>query len=264
MATYYVGWDVGAWKCSKKRNSRDAIVWAKDDEPIVRAKDDVKKTVSGFTGNILDNNDSGDVTIRGILEKITGKSVEEDDNVFIAIDAALGWPQEFINLFTGSSADSADYMPKITDISFYNNFLFRETERRVYEQTKHKVLPKSTVGDRIGGHSTKILSLLRKDSAERKKNGTWTIGKQITILETYPTAVRALLGSAETVGNTFEYEDEASKTDSDYMDAVYCMYIAYLYSTNPSALDCPQKNICSQEGWIFLPKAVPSQAASSR
>ena len=26
MATYYVGWDVGAWHCDKNTNSRDAIV----------------------------------------------------------------------------------------------------------------------------------------------------------------------------------------------------------------------------------------------
>ena len=38
MATYYVGWDVGAWYCDKNAHSRDAIVVLDENKVIVASR----------------------------------------------------------------------------------------------------------------------------------------------------------------------------------------------------------------------------------
>ena len=246
MATYYVGWDVGAWKCSEKGKSCDAIVWAREEGSSSALRS--KLQVNEFIGNIGEKVDFQKITVPQILQNLIPK-MGGDDDVYIAIDAALGWPCEFMNLLNGKS----DYMPNLDEKIFSNRFLYRETERYVYNQTKPKVLPKTTVGDRIGGHSAKIISILKRSGLTPNNEGVWNPQDDFVInlkvLETYPAAVRQVI-SKETPSTIFEY---GNNKRSDYYDAVYCMYIAYKYCKCRRELHCPQQDV-SLEGWIWFPK----------
>ncbi len=244
MATYYVGWDVGAWKCSAKRESCDAIVWAKGEKdsssPLC-----VKK----FIGNIFDAISFQNLSLDTFFESLEIE-LNYDDNIYIAIDAALGWPLEFNNLINNLSGHN----PNIKEISFENKFLYRETERYVYKHTDSKILPKSVVGDRIGGHSAKAISFLKKCKAKHNNKGVWNIendsGFKINIIETYPSVVKFFV-KEYVVSKIFNFSKKERK---DYIDAIYCMYIAYKYCNDIESLNLPKDDICDSEGWIFFPK----------
>ena len=246
MSTYYVGWDVGAWKCSDKGNSCDAIVWACDENQSLPLE------TKYYIGNIVEriNNISMHNIVTELLE------AQSTDHVYIAIDAALGWPNEFMLLL--NNKHTQQYTPDIKNKCFDNRLLYRDTERDVYVKTGYRILPKSTVGDRIGGHSTKIISILKKGDAIPNKEGIWNYtneaGGSITVFETYPTAVKHFI-SEKTLEGVFIFKKDEKR--SDYIDAVYCLYIAYEYTKKTLSAPPPQLD-ASLEGWIWLPQKKDS------
>lgn len=132
---YYIGWDVGAWHCTKNSDSCDTLCVLVDrgDRPEFTGtiwRDNLKSELNKSRGREL---------VRNILSCCDVRVSQTFESI-MAIDTPLGWPSSMVNLLKGEDIVTVEGFRQ-------NSYLFRETERflsyRGFE-------PLSAVQDRIG------------------------------------------------------------------------------------------------------------------
>ncbi len=240
MTTYYVGWDVAGWSCpgSDSANpqglSQDALVLLTSvDKQLTIARLDR----GNFKSRILPSHKSRSPTdfIRDLMKP--------DDNFVLAIDAPLGWPDEFRALL--------DWEWPVSEAGY---------ESLIHRKTEISQGGLSSVSHAIGSASTKALAYLQSQKFARSAiAGEYRRGIDIAI-ETYPAPAKDyakatpkwilanahnnLLGQLRDRGN----EDEK--------DALWCALIAAVRgkALDGARLERPAEGTTLSEGWIWLPK----------
>lgn len=247
---YYVGWDVGAWNCSRKSKSQDAIAVLKEQgERLVLCG---KETPWVFRGPLRDEIATVK-SVASLIEGTCGVTVKEEDVVTVAIDTPLGLPVGVQSLV--KQEPLPDSVPK----SYLGNpYLYRQTEQWV---ARHEFPPLSAIKDMIGSQCTKGLHLLQtlKMTVNEGCCGVWKSG-QVTVIECYPATCKRsetkgyiCQGSPFVQGLFSAVEGTAGLAVVDQVDAVYCALVAYLFARRRDKLLGPQKNPPPSEGWIWYP-----------
>ena len=229
---YSIGWDVGGWHCDKNKKSRDAIVILDSDLQIVGRP---------WRGNLRNSiNDSvGSGEWLEALFDLCKENAPRDAKFVMAIDAVLGFSEEFLELASGLKIPE-----KIGEFDT-NPYLFRQTERHLF---KRGLKPLSAIKDMIGSQATKGIHAVAKFTPDVESCGVWTDGDNLRVIETYPAgsikepAVRACIEGCKPLGH------------SDLDDARICALVAYLFGTQISTLDAPPLGTSNREGWIWIPK----------
>lgn len=238
MATYYVGWDVGAWYCDTNTKSRDAISVLNENRKEVYIKREVVRRE-------LNEN-----SIFSFLNKYFGGSNFEKDDIFIfAIDAVFSLPYGVQQLLSNESPALCEKAWQKGN-SIENGLLYRITERVVKE--KKGQFPKSVLQDMIGSQATKIMFFLNHFGFIQQQTGVWQAENgRFTAIETYP----SILG----------------EKGPDVVDAKLCAELAYTFANNCKQLYSPQNYLCNpefsdeeredlekiirKEGWIWFPES---------
>ncbi len=231
-AAWYVGWDVGGWNCDKNSKSRDAIVIL-----------DANRTVAGkpWRGNLratinsAANTEAFAAALFALCEVQTKASAVP---VALAIDTPLGFSAEFTRLVSGLQAVGG------VGRSDTNPYLFRQTERRLFE---YGLKPLSAIKDMIGSQATKGMHVLARFAPTAIRCGVWREGG-LTAIEAYPSACK----TSPTVRALQEPFGKLANGDQD--DALTCALIAYLFVNQPEALLAPEPAVPMSEGWIWVPK----------
>lgn len=241
MATYYVGWDVGAWHCDKNVNSRDAIVIQKENS----------EKVFLFYGNA--KNFFSTTSLDNFFKALFPNCIEEEQNEYnVAVDAVLGWPKEFIALITGKKINTKE----LPECKKQNHFLLRECERELPED----IQPLSAVQDMLGSQSTKVLFFLHKFDFDNQ-GGVWTKDDS-KVYETYPAMIAKSLEEKD-LPKVSHYYHQVSRESGikslgytpkiierqDFKDALLALAAIKMGFKEP---ETPINKI---EGWIWLPKS---------
>lgn len=232
MASFYVGWDVGAWHCDKNANSRDAIaILDANIQPVGRT----------WRGNLRNSMEAetSQAWIRELFEMCGATAPQNLGSVTIAIDAPLGFPDAVLSLsaFRKSSAPATS--------AAQNEYLFRKTERSLALRGWR---PLSVIQDQIGSQATKAMHALARFAPRVESCGVWTDGGSLRAIETYPAvcreapAIRALTGSFPT------------QPHKDEDDAIVCALIAAKFVTERDTLEAPGDDVSWTEGWIWAPR----------
>lgn len=265
---YFIGWDVGAWKCKNTHNaSCDAIVVLDEHNVAWHHRNNLSETIQ----RVCDTTEKAKTLIDAWFE-LCGMSqrFSPADRYFVGIDTPLGWPKAFSLLLQGKL--HADWRFARADKNSQNTLLFRRTERELGSSF-------STVVDSIGSQSTKGMALLCALEAANVSWGVWT-SQNITLLETYP---KACLRSRSFVDWMCELtmtrdirewykpakkEDDALKGQEDTFDAAVCACTAKAFAAGSPELKLPPSEDLNEEmseGWIFYPTGdlVPTTVANS-
>lgn len=229
---FFIGWDVGGWNCDQNPESRDAIV----------ILDDTMSTVgTPWRGNLRESITTSKKTsdwLRALFTKCLAQYPDTPPTVTMAIDAPLGFPDEFVNLITRKSFVEPD------PISGRNRYLFRHTERQLFERGLN---PLSPIKDMIGSQATKGMHVLAKFASKTESCGVWTDGDCFRVIETYPAAGR------DTKQVKDFLVDRPSLGNKDKDDAHICALIAYLFAKERNRLAAPTEDASLGEGWIWIP-----------
>jgi hypothetical protein len=267
QATYYIGWDVGAWKCSTGRNdSCDAIVVLRDKAIVGHYRDNISSTLHELATLPKEKR------IASFINKwfslacnlSTSPRYSPDDKYYVAIDTPLGWPKDFKTLLDGTLPE--DWKYDHGEANLHNSLLYRYTERQKLAGGL------SVIVDSIGSQSVKGLVLLETLAAKEMSWGVWTAGN-VTFLETYPKAclvrpefVRWIHGLQLTqplsdsfktlVGKKPNRYADISVIPEDLFDAGICACVAKALADGKPRLVHPGKEDpikYKSEGWIFYP-----------
>lgn len=235
--SFFIGWDVGGWNCDRNRRSRDAIVILDDTKAIVG---------NPWRGNLskcIANSSETTDWLQALFGKCQAQCPETLPNVTMAIDAPLGFPDDFVNLITRRGFVEAD------PVAGRNRYLFRHTERHLFERG---LRPLSPIKDMIGSQATKAMHVLKKFSLEAKCCGVWTTrDASFGVIETYPAACR----NTKPVTDFLDGQTSLGHPDKD--DARLCALIAWLFARQRKRLAPPDtKSVPVGEGWIWIPKAT--------
>ena len=135
-----------------------------------------------------------------------------------------------------------------------NPYLFRQTERRLFEQG---IRPLSAVKDMIGSQATKGMHALAKFAPQVQRCGVWSDGAALAAIEAYP----APCNHSDMMVRLLEpYEDWRQANHQDKVDALTCALIAYCFHVQPETLVQPNGGVPVGEGWIWLPQDVLPRA----
>jgi len=234
--TYYIGWDVGAWSCSEKSKSCDAVV----------ILDETKNLVGRHRGSIKQTINSSENTKYFLTDLFRLCNLDYNEQyVILAIDTPLGYSETFLNLISFNSPSNEKF-DKYSD----NSYLFRRTEQHVFSKqitnaSGKFIRPLSSVNDRIGSQSTKGIHVISKFARNIIDTGVWSDSDKLTVIETYPSINREIK-----VPRTLNEEHV------DIKDAYICAEIAYAFKNDKSesGLVKPTKEIPEREGWIWYLK----------
>lgn len=233
---YSVGWDVGGWNCDKNPNSRDAIVILDSDASIVGTP---------WRGNLRQSillAASAVEWVAALFELCGVSSPEKSCRVTLAIDAALAFPEAFLELVTKGVAAGPSH------VSSQNGYLFRYTERRLAAEG---FPPLSPIKDMIGSQATKAMHVAAKFTRPTGVTGVWSDGAGLTLFETYPTVCRRAPLVCELTSRHEAIEKE------DIRDAFVCATVAHLYANTPATMEHPTPEAPRAEGWIWRPTPAP-------
>ncbi len=230
---FSIGWDVGGWNCDKNPRSRDAIV----------ILDSMLKIVGEpWRGNlregVCENSKTSD-WLKALFKNCDAEFPDEPMAITMAIDAPLGFSEEFVNLVT--SLRCVDSVERFNT----NRYLFRQTDRGLFNQG---LKPLSPVNDMIGSQATKGMHVLAKFAPIVESCGVWTDGEGFHALETYPTACR------ETRVVKKLLKGHKPLRDDDRNDARICALVAHLFATDRGAFSQPPESVPQNEGWIWVPR----------
>ncbi len=229
---FFIGWDVGGWNCDKNSKSRDAIVILDTALRIIGQP---------WRGNLRVSIAKAATTsdwIRVLFSLCVANPPEQPFRVTMAIDAPLGFSNEFVRLVTDREwTEPAGSYDK-------NPYLFRQTERYLFQNGR---TPLSAVKDMIGSQATKGMHVLAKFAPVIQSCGVWTDGGGLSAIETYPTACR----DTEKVKSLLSGHQPLE--DADRQDALICALIAHLFASDRGALDSPDASVPCSEGWIWIP-----------
>lgn len=275
MKNVYIGWDVGAWKCTNGRDdSCDAIV-VMDESRIVGFHRD---NIGGTIRRLLDSPIAGrpDFLIEQWFSLCGGELKDQgyspDTRYYVAIDTPLGWPRDFKGLLDGSVPAKWAYQPNSANIE--NTLLYRYTERAKLKSGL------SVIVDSIGSQSAKGMLLLELLGAKSKEWGVWEAGN-VTLFETYPKSclVRAGfvdwmagLNLSQNLSESFRVRiskngEKPKKYGNltviaeDVFDAGVCACVARAFAAGSPKLVRPAPNDpveWKSEGWIFYPDQAES------
>jgi hypothetical protein len=233
---FFIGWDVGGWNCDHNSQSRDAIVILDQDLSLVGVP---------WRGNLRELINSAMTTpgwIEGLFRLCQAEPPKVGAPVTMAIDTPLGFSNEFRNLLNGCQAGTIGN-------SQDNPYLYRATERYLFRLGRR---PLSPIKDMIGSQATKGLHVLAKFAPRVQSCGVWTDGARLQVFESYPSASRDMPVVMEIRRNL------SRMPNADIEDALTCAMVAFLFRNDPAALDAPGPQIPSEEGWIWVPKAIPT------
>ena len=250
----YLGWDVGAWHCDKG-TSKDALVLLQDegrDQPPTLCH-------HPWRGNLRkDYNESSEKPLGDRVLARVGAKAAEWDEVVLAIDTPLGWPEAFHAVLAEKPPD------QVGTTKHTNNVLLRRSEQWLAEQG---YAPLSAVQDLIGSQSTKGLCFLKQMGLTTHKPGVWRSpeGHQpgLTAIETYPTPCRSapLIATMQTKRAKQLHTKLRSmgrrpgkNALSDYNDALTCALMAWAFRRHKGALVKPGPGVPVREGWIWVPR----------
>lgn len=230
---FYIGWDVGGWNCDRNPNSRDAIVI------LDRQRDLVGTPWRGNLRETIANSPTTRDWLAALFELCKAPSPTTRVPITLAIDAPLGFSNAFVRLVTRRRA--ADVGEKSEE----NQYLFRHTERWLFEQEK---TPLSAVKDMIGSQATKAMHALARFAPEIKSCGVWTDREGLRVIETYPAACKGRMPPEATLRGLRSLDHD------DKNDARVCALIAYLFAEHRERLEEPGADVPHQEGWIWVPR----------
>lgn len=262
---YFIGWDVGTWKCTNGNNkSCDALV-VLDEMGFLGHH---RGNLSGTIASVFQSRP--DVKAQDMIEawfkkcKVQ-KEYSKEDLYFVAIDTPLGWPKGFANLLGGCLPKTWHFSSDDYDIK--NPLLFRRTERKLNSGF-------SVVTHSIGNQSTKGISLVCGLEASHGTWGVWT-KDNVNLLETYPKAClrserfvnwMALQPNDYDIREWYNPVDKKTKkrtktltTQDDTFDAAVCAYLAKAHATGAVDLVRPPKedqDAEKSEGWIYYPEGT--------
>ncbi len=234
---FYLGWDVGGWNCDKNQASRDALVMLNSELAIAGKP---------WRGNLRDAiNESADTQtfIQRLFSLCAADLPMNNVHIALAIDAPLGFSNAFVDLVTRLQYKEPG------KCSCSNPYLFRETERALFEIGLH---PLSPIKDMIGSQATKGMHVLAKFAPTIKCCGVWSNGELLTAIEAYPAACK----NSETLKSLRQRVKNQPVDNQDKMDALTCALIAYLFVEDSEALRAPDDSIPATEGWIWAPKDI--------
>jgi len=255
---YFLGWDVGPWKCSG--DSKDALQLLSFGVNGLQVRGD-------FHGNLMEKL-GGDLQIDGLLAAVEMGPL--DGPLILAIDAVFGWPWHFNELLQGRAALTVKADGKNID----NQYLFRHTDQFIYDALKFPPTnpPMTAVGDKIGSAATKtqyFLSRLKnRNDCYVPPLDDWDAVRaksdHISIIEVYPGASKRsdhFQGLSLPMGVKM-----GTLGRSDKEDALRCAMTAFCYADTVGIIeknapkvylpDEARENleILKAEGWIFTPK----------
>lgn len=236
QTAFFVGWDVGGWHCDKNTSSRDALV-------ILDA--DLKPQGQPWRGNLRRCIDDATTTTDWlrVMFRLCAAEFPAPAQVTLAIDTPLGFSAEFVRLLTGGGP-----VARVGDDSGLNPYLFRTTERYLYERG---VKPLSPVKDMIGSQATKGLHALAKFAPRVLSCGVWGDGEGLQVIEAYPSPCRH---SNRIHALAEPYSNHATLNHSDKQDALTCALVANLFATDRTSLIPPEPTTPVGEGWIWIPR----------
>jgi len=229
---YCIGWDVGGWNCDKNRASRDAIAILDSGRRIVG------KPWRGNLAKHIYEAKTSDEWIDKLFGLCNAVLASKGVDITLAVDTPLGFSDAFVDLVASRRATEP------STISGDNAYLFRGTERWLYEQGLH---PLSPVKDMIGSQATKGMHVLAKFAPISCGCGVWTDGGNFEAIESYPSVCRNhpdILGLLK---------DQPELNHPDLRDALVCALVAYLFAASPEALVPPIEGTSINEGWIWVP-----------
>lgn len=239
--SYFIGWDVGGWNCDRNKKSRDALV-------VLDST--LKIAGSPWRGNLRDCiNQSKDANefIDSLFDKCKIITHCSNPKVTMAIDAPLGFSQEFLKLATNHEAEHE------LNASNSNPYLFRQTERILFAKG---LTPLSAIKDMIGSQATKGQHVLAKFAPTPIGCGVWTDGSFLKIIESYPSACRKSPHIQKDLNNYAKFASDSPYSDNDKTDALICALVAVLFMDKDNELFLPPSDIPVKEGWIWIPKDV--------
>ena len=231
--SFSIGWDVGGWNCDKNPRSRDAIIILDSTLTIIG------KPWRGNLRECIATTATTSDWLKAIFAKCNAEYPDELLQVTMAIDTPLGFSAEFVNLVTNLRCVES------VGSSTTNRYLFRYTERRLFEQG---LAPLSAVKDMIGSQATKGMHVLAKFAPIIESCGVWTDGAGFHVIETYPTACR----KTKAMTTLLQGRKPLDRDDED--DARVCALVAHLFATERSILEEPDDNVPQREGWIWVPR----------
>lgn len=270
MVNFYIGWDVGAWKCTNgKDDSCDAIVVMDGSRIIGYHRDNLGGTIR----QLLDASAAErpalliDQWFSLCNGEVKDKGYSQDARYYIAIDTPLGWPKDFKGLLDGNLPTKWAYQPASANIE--NTLLYRYTERAKLKSGL------SVIVDSIGSQSAKGMLLLQLLGVKCEEWGIWK-ASNITLFETYPKAclVRAgfvawmsELNLNQSLSESFKVQvskkgEKPKKYGSisviaeDVFDAGVCACVARAFAMGSPKLERPTPDDPVEwkpEGWIFYP-----------
>ena len=145
---YFLGWDVGPWKCSGK--SKDALQLLEFDGGQLLDR-------GSYHGNLL-LKFGGNLQIANLLNAVGAGPLSVP--LVLGIDAVFGWPTSFVSLTKLHAEFTVD--PNAANI--HNRYLYRHTEEFVFEKLRFPSSnpPLTAVGDKIGPAATKAQYFLSR------------------------------------------------------------------------------------------------------
>jgi hypothetical protein len=240
---FFIGWDVGGWNCDKNGESRDAIVILDAGLAIVGTpwRGNLRKSINAAT--------TSRTWVEALFALCGAEPPPVSARVTLAIDTPLGFSQAFVALVTGLT-----YAEPL-ESSATNPYLFRQTERRLFEQG---IRPLSAVKDMIGSQSTKGMHALAKFAPQVQRCGVWSDGEALTAIEAYPSPCK----HSDMMARLLQpYKDWRQANHQDKVDALTCALIAYCFHVQPAMLVQPDGDVPVSEGWIWLPQDVLPMAS---
>ncbi len=259
---YYIGWDVGAWKCTNSNNSScDALFVLDETGEQKHYRDNISETIQMVCD--AKDEEKNKCLIDKWFELCRLKARYSDgDQYYIAIDTPLGWSKSFGMLLNGKLDPRWTYDSEQPNIQ--NLLLFRRTERELGSSF-------SSIVDAIGSQSTKGIALLCALKSEAESWGVW-VKRNIKLFETYPKAcIRSLeflrwMHDLRLRHDIREYyypnnKDTGKKVrtlakQDDIFDAAVCACLAKAFVEGALQLKRPpvSDDFAEQtEGWIFYP-----------
>lgn len=255
MTDIFLGWDVGAWHCGRGKSQDALCALISDEDGNARA---AGKPWRGTLRKIFSDT-RGQELIRAMLN-YAGLVLPSPGSVTIAIDAALGWPEDFCNLLLRRQLPA-----EIPERQADNKLLFRETDR-LLSRKGHR--PLSVVQDQISSQSTKGIYFLEKAGLTRTRTGVWSgfykdLNLSVTAIETYPAPCKkcgVFEDLVPAVSMNKEFLEALPKTEDeakDVWDALACALVAFRFAKDTSSLLPPEEaggEIPADEGWIWVPR----------
>lgn len=256
MANYFIGWDVGAWYCDNNSKSKDALVILNSEGEIIG------KPWRGNLSNLINTESCLEKFLEQLFTLCKASGIDDTvDQICLAIDTPLGFPVGFRKLLM--EGETIDIRPPAekkvkTNRHIYNPYLYRETERILYE--KFGKVPLSPILHMIGAQATKGIHFLNHFKLERASLGVW--GKDnLTVIEAYPATVKnsnlSLSDDSATIFKSSLRELEAgnlSPAKQDRFDAYKCAVVAKAFVEEKDSLIAPEGKIDASEGWIWTKK----------